>query len=139
MVDRASKFTRLRKAPNGTSRAVSLAICTALKSRKLPTLTLTADNGAEFAGHAYISQKLEAQFYFAKPYHAWQRGLNEHTNGLIRQFIPKRTDLDTISDARLRKIENRLNSRPRKVLGFQTPKEVLKQMTLNEQDGALGM
>jgi IS30 family transposase len=86
--------------------------------------TITYDNGKEFASHAEIATSLGAQSYFAKPYHSWERGLNEHTNGLCRQYFPKGSDLAILSDADVQSVEDKLNSRPRKILGYQTPREV---------------
>jgi IS30 family transposase len=86
--------------------------------------TITYDNGKEFASHAEIVAALGAKSYFAKPYHSWERGLNEHTNGLVRQYFPKGTDFSTLSNADVQRVEDKLNSRPRKILGYQTPSEV---------------
>jgi len=101
--------------------------------------TLTADNGAEFAKHLGLGRKLGAGFYFARPYHAWERGLNEHTNGLVRQFLPKGTRFDDISAARLRHIQHLLNNRPRAVLGFRTPTEAYERLIQTERTGALDL
>lgn len=90
-------------------------------------LTLTADNGKEFANHQVIAEKLEATVYFARPYHSWERGLNEHTNGLVRQYLPKNERLDAVTDETVREIENLLNNRPRKVLQFRMPMEVFNE------------
>jgi IS30 family transposase len=87
-------------------------------------LTITTDNGREFADHQTIADKLQAKFYFAQPYQAWQRGLNEQVNGLIRQYLPRQTDLRYVTDDQLRFIMDRLNHRPRKTLGFKTPYEL---------------
>ncbi len=78
----------------------------------------------EFAGHEIIAECLNTEVYFAKPYHSWERGTNENTNGLIRQFLPKSARLDNISDADIQSIEDNLNNRPRKTLGYLTPLEV---------------
>ena len=86
--------------------------------------TLTADNGKEFAYHEEIASILQADFFFATPYHSWERGLNEHTNGLVRQYLPKGTRFSSDSQELLNGIEMRLNQRPRKALNFQTPQEV---------------
>ena len=72
---------------------------------------------------------LNARFYFAKPYHSWERGLNEHSNGLVRQYFPKGTSFDTISNKALRAVENKLNSRPRKCLNFSTPLEIFSRLS----------
>ena len=95
-----------------------------MKKLSQPVLTITFDNGKEFALHKNIGRALNASCYFATPYHSWERGLNEHTNGLVRQYLPKLTDLNKISDWHIQKIEDALNSRPRKVLGYKTPSEV---------------
>jgi len=85
--------------------------------------TITADNGKEFAHHQRIASELDINFYFCKPYHSWERGANENTNGLIRQYIPKKTDFANISDDFIQTIEDILNNRPRKRLGYLTPNE----------------
>ncbi len=84
----------------------------------------TSDNGKEFAYHEQVAQSLDADFYFANPYHSWERGLNEHTNGLIRQYLPKQTDFTQVKRKQIRFIQDRLNNRPRKSLGFKTPAQV---------------
>ena len=86
--------------------------------------TLTYDNGRELADHEGIANDLEAQVYFAHPYASWERGVNENTNGLIRQYFPKRRDLTTVTKSEIEHAMNRLNYRPRKSLGFRTPYEV---------------
>lgn len=86
---------------------------------------MTSDNGKEFAAHQQIAKDLNLSFYFARPYRSSDRGSNENLNGLVRQFIPKGTDLSGISDERIREIERNLNNRPRKRLGFFSPKQVL--------------
>ena len=95
------------------------------------THTITADNGKEFAAHQHITQALQAQVYFAHPYHSWERGLNENTNGLIRQYFPQSTDFEPVTEADIQKVRDRLNHRPRKVLGFRSPYEVWCQETGN--------
>ena len=90
--------------------------------------TITFDNGKEFAAHQDIAHALKAKIFFATPYHAWERGLNENTNGLIRDFFPKGTDFSTISNAEVAKVERLLNARPRKSLGFRSPQEVFHSL-----------
>ena len=87
--------------------------------------TLTLDNGKEFAEHDPLAAEAALKIYFAKPYCSWQRGTNENTNGLIRQFFPKGTDLANIPQHRFRKVQQLLNNRPRKLLGYRTPNEIL--------------
>ena len=103
--------------------AIPVAKVTAWALRKVKRLihTITADNGKEFAKHEEIAQKLKINFYFCKPYHSWERGANENTNGLIRQYIPKGTDFSEVTAKQIKWIENKLNNRPRKRLGYFTP------------------
>jgi IS30 family transposase len=86
--------------------------------------TLTVDNGKEFANHESVADALRIKVYFADPYSAWQRGLNENTNGLIRQYVPKGRDVRILTDEQIQHIMDWLNNRPRKSLGFLTPNEV---------------
>ena len=124
-VERTSKYTKLAITAEQEAPPLSKRPAT---SRFLPIAdrieTITYDNGKEFAGHAQIAAKLAAQIYFAKPYHSWERGLNEHTNGLVRQYFPKGSDFSTLATADVQRVEDKLNSRPRKVLGYKTPSEV---------------
>ena len=121
MVDRASKLCKLYKVSSKTANDATEALTTCLVSIKEFVHTLTADNGKEFAGHQAVSSALDADFYFAKPYRSWERGLNEHTNGLVRQYFPKGMSFEDITPEQVSKVEDLLNYRPRKVLGFQTP------------------
>ena len=91
--------------------------------------TITADNGVQFAQHERVSSELGAAMYFARPYHSWERGTNENTNGLIRQYIPKKSNFDDYSDDDIADIQSRLNNRPRKRLGYSTPIETFKTLT----------
>lgn len=127
MVDRASKYTKIMLVKNKKASVVTDAINKSLKPFDDVVHTLTADNGKEFAFHEKITSSLNANVYFAKPYHSWERGLNEHTNGLIRQYFPKKTSFDTITQSQVQKVEYLLNSRPRKILKFKTPLEVFNQ------------
>ncbi|OGI59311.1 MAG: hypothetical protein A2809_01320, partial [Candidatus Muproteobacteria bacterium RIFCSPHIGHO2_01_FULL_61_200] len=124
LVERCSRYTRLAKLPRSNATTVHDGACRRLRPIADRVETLTADNGREFAAHQRISASLDADFYFADPYAAWQRGTNENTNGLIRQYLPKTRDLTTVTGPEIRLIENRLNLRPRKCLGYLTPHEV---------------
>lgn len=119
--------------------AIPVAKITVWALRKVKNLihTITADNGKEFAKHEDIAQKLDINFYFCKPYHSWERGANENTNGLIRQYIPKGTDFSEVTNKRIKWIENNLNNRPRKRLGYLTPNEKFKQI-INMNSVAFG-
>lgn len=92
---------------------------------ELPKRTLTTDNGGEFSGHEALSKELGIAIYFAHPHSSWERGTNENTNGLIRQYFPKGTNFRQVSIEELAKVEEQLNNRPRKILGYRTPAELL--------------
>lgn len=124
LVERKSIFTLLKKVPHKTSPLVENATVKLLGPIKEAVHTITSDNGTEFAGHKNIAEKLNTAFYFAHPYHAWERGTNENTNGLVRQYFPKGHDFKNITDEQISFVMDRLNNRPRKKLGFLTPKEV---------------
>lgn len=124
IVDRCSKFTLMKKVPSKHAEPVKQAILDLMKPIKDHTLTITSDNGKEFSYHQEISRVLQTDFYFAHPYQSWQRGLNEHTNGLIREYFPKEKEFQEISDKQIVDVQNRLNNRPRKILGYKTPAEV---------------
>lgn len=122
IVDRKSKLLRMKKVARKTGTLVRKAICHKLKG--LTVHTLTSDNGCEFSEHKKIAKTLKADFYFCHPYSSWERGLNENTNGLIRQYFPKHMKFDTITDEQIKQVEDKLNNRPRKSLGYKTPNEV---------------
>ena len=86
--------------------------------------TITLDNGKEFCEHEGIAAGLKIRIYFAHPYASWERGLNENTNGLVRQYFPKKYDFSQITNADVQRVEELLNNRPRKTLGYRTPNEV---------------
>jgi IS30 family transposase len=124
-VDKASKFLVAGLAKNKTASEINrvtekLFQEIAIEKRK----TFTCDNGKEFCGHQELSQKLGADFYFATPYHSWERGLNEHTNGLLRQFFPKGTNFKIVKPEQVERAVNLINNRPRKCLDYRTPNEV---------------
>jgi transposase, IS30 family len=122
LVDRVSKLTIIK--PLGSKNAQNLANVSISSMNRLHTNSVTLDNGKEFANHAQISKALDIDIFFADPYSSWQRGTNENTNGLIRQFFPKSTRLDNITEEQTRRVEYLLNNRPRKSLGFKTPLQV---------------
>jgi IS30 family transposase len=128
LVERKSKLTKISKLRRSTARATQRATVRRLKPINNFVYTITFDNGKEFAAHQDIAHALKARIFFATPYHAWERGLNENTNGLIRDFFPKGTDFSTISNAEVAKVERLLNARPRKSLGFRSPQEVFDSL-----------
>jgi IS30 family transposase len=128
LVERKSGFARVGLVKRVRSRNVSRAI--GRLAEELPDglkRTLTLDNGKEFAGHRLISRRTGLAIYFARPYHAWERGSNEHFNGLLRQYFPKGTDFTRIGAGAVQHVLDQLNDRPRQRLDYRTPREVLKQ------------
>jgi IS30 family transposase len=136
MVERTSRFIMLARLPNAGATAVLESF-----TRRLRTIpaslrkTLTYDQGSEMSLHKDLAKRLRMDIYFCDPHSPWQRGTNENANGLIREYLPKGTDLSTHSDADLRRIEELLNNRPRKILGFQTPAEVFAKLRLGDIAG----
>jgi IS30 family transposase len=124
IVERKTGLTLIRKVERKTAKAVSQAMIRLLKPYRKKVHTITSDNGKEFAGHEEIAKKLQADFYFAHPYSSWERGTNENTNGLIRQYFPKNRDFTTITQQEINTAMERLNNRPRKRLGYKTPSQV---------------
>lgn len=123
LVERKSKHSLMGKAENKSAAAVEKVVVSLLKNTPLPKKTITFDNGTEFANHQKIADALGVQVYFANPYHSWERGVNENTNGLIRQFIPKKQNLKELDEKFVSSVQENLNNRPRKSLGFLTPIE----------------
>lgn len=129
MVERKSRFTKLAKSKDKTSKNVISSINQCMGFTKSLVFTITLDNGKEFGLHDKLSTVLGAKVFFAKPYHSWERGLNENTNGLVRQYFPKKSSFDRITPAELQQVEDKLNNRPRKCLGFKTPFEIFNRDT----------
>ena len=124
LTERKSRFTLIQKVKHKTAQCVTEAIINLLAPFSDQVHTLTSDNGKEFADHKNIADKLNANFYFAHPYASWERGLNENTNGLIRQYFPKKRDFKTITQKEINRVMDKLNNRPRKCLGIKTPNQV---------------
>ena len=124
VVERKSKLTRLCKLATKAAAEMkdnTIALLAPLAAR---VHTITVDNGKEFCDHELIATGLQARIYFAHPYASWERGLNENTNGLVRQYFPKKYEFAKITDKDLQRVEDLLNNRPRKTLGYRTPNEV---------------
>lgn len=127
LVERKTRFSKFRKIQRKTAAETNVGILKAFKTiRTALLLTITFDNGKEFAWHEHITNMLGISVYFAKPYHSWERGLNENTNGLLRQYLPKDTSFEGLTDDKLQWIEDELNDRPRKCLGFKTPRQMME-------------
>jgi IS30 family transposase len=124
IVDRKSKFTLIKKVETKHADGVTATTIELLKPYSNKRFTITADNGKEFADHETIAKELETTVYFAHPYCSYERGLNENTNGLIRQYFPKGSSFEGITDVQVEEVMYRLNHRPRKGLNYQTPFEV---------------
>jgi len=127
VVERKSGYAVIEKVANKTADLVSAAIVKRLKPFGTKVKTLTFDNGKEFCGHGKIDKALGSTSYFARPFASWERGSNENFNGLLRQYVPKKRAMESITDEEIKMIEHRLNNRPRKRLGFRTPSEVFHQ------------
>lgn len=123
-VDRHSKFTLLKKLGRKLTESVREATVELMAGLPHKVYSITYDNGMEFASHQNIAEELDTKCFFATPYHSWERGLNEHTNGLVRQFLPKNYDFKNTTDEEIQIIQDKLNHRPRKVLKYKTPFEV---------------
>ena len=125
IVERQTGFLMMEKLPDGKN-ALGLAqsVINMLIPFKKNIHSITADNGTEFAEHQIIAKKLQADFFFADPYSSWQRGLNEYTNKLIRQYIPKKQPFDNYNNQQIKQIQYKINKRPREKLSFDAPKDV---------------
>ena len=125
--DRATGLLKMKKLESKNAEILADKTIEVLTPYKKFLHTITSDNGKEFAAHLKIAQALECDFYFAKPYHSWQRGSNENLNGLIRQYIPKKTNFANLSDEFIQWVEDQLNDRPRKRFKFYSPNEIVNQ------------
>jgi IS30 family transposase len=130
LAERKSRYTLAGRIRSKHAKGVRTVITRLLKPHKGICHTLTLDNGKEFAEHERIASALGMDIFFANPYCSWERGLNENHNGLLRQYFPKGMELLEITDAQVQQAVERLNHRPRKVLGYKTPHEVLFDVEL---------
>lgn len=124
LTERKSQFELMAKTDGTKAASIKKQVINLLAPFKQLVKTITSDNGKEFTEHQQIAEKLDALFFFADPYSPWQRGLNEYNNKLIRQYLPKKTDFNLINHQTINMIINKLNNRPRKLLGYKTPNEV---------------
>ena len=129
IVDRVGKILFAKQFNFNTAENVKNATIELLKPFKDRIHTITSDNGSEFTYHEDIARELECDFYFADPYSSWQRGLNENTNGLLRQYFPKGISLRNISDKELQIAVSKINKRPRKTLNYKTPEAIFYGVT----------
>ena len=136
LVDRKSRFATGGKADKKNACEVNRVMIRALQG--LPVKTITPDRGKEFARHAEVTSVLQAPFYFPEPHQPWQRGSNENTNGLLREYFPKGQDLTDIAEDHILEFFDELNKRPRKCLGYRTPYEVFYKKKLRLYDKCYG-
>ncbi|PKG37982.1 IS30 family transposase [Psychromonas sp. Urea-02u-13] len=127
IVERKTSFTVSMRVDDKSARSVTAATIALLQPFKDAVLTITADNGKEFAYHEVMTEHLSCGVYFADPYCSWQRGLNENTNGLLRQYWPKSTDFKKVSQSEVEDVIVRLNERPRKKLNYKTPANLMAE------------
>ena len=125
LVERVSKCLLVKRVKSKSKVEVTKAINSMLKPFKAICKTITFDNGGEFAGHKSVSKALKCNIYFAKPYHSWQRGLNENTNGLLRRYFPKSMTIGSVCEQEIKNAEFSINTRPRKALDYLSPYEFL--------------
>lgn len=124
IAERVTDFVLIEKLDSKSAKGLAKAVVKLMAPFKDKVFSITSDNGTEFAMHKYIAEKLNANFYFAHPYSSWERGLNEYTNRLIRQYIPKKTEFNNFNNQYINMIMMKLNRRPRKKLNFKSPGKV---------------
>lgn len=124
IVDRKNHITLIKRVASTQAEEVAEKTLNAFRENPdLSIFTITNDNGVEFGKHQDLEKRLKIPIFFTFPYHSWERGTNENTNGLIRQFFPKKTNFDDITDEEIKEVETMLNNRPRKLLNYLTPLE----------------
>lgn len=137
--ERKTGFVWIHKLPTKEAKYVAAATEKLLMPFKGKIHTITSDNGTEFADHQYIAKTLGIDFYFATPYHSWERGANENLNGLIRQYLPKWETMEHVTQSYLEAIARKLNQRPRKRLGYMTPEQAMKFKDLEHMKKAFNI
>ena len=131
--DRVSSFLWMAKLNSKNAEELAEKVVEILSPQAHWMHTITGDNGKEFAEHKKIAENISIDFYFAKPYHSWERGANENTNGLIRQYFPKGSSFEKITNKDIQYVQHKLNNRPRKKLGFLSPIEFLSLNLSNQK------
>ena len=130
LAERKSRYVLAAKVPSKHAEGVTAAVIRLLRPHQRKCHTVTFDNGKEFAEHESIGAELTAEIYFAHPYQSWERGLNENSNGLLRQYFPRNMMLSEVTQEQVQRAVDRLNHRPRQVLGYRTPFEVFFETTV---------
>ena len=131
--DRASGVEKIKKIDSKDATIVKEAVIELLHEFRPILKTITSDNGKEFAQHQEIARELDIDYYFANPYHSWERGANENLNGLIRQYFPKGMSFENSTKEQVQMVEDKLNNRPRKRFGFKTPNQVYLHKLTNQE------
>lgn len=131
--DRASGVFKMKKVNSKKASEVTVAINSMLEDWTPYIHTITSDNGKEFAGHKNVAETNNIDYYFAHPYHSWERGSNENLNGLIRQYIPKKSDFRLLTDEYIKEVENKINLRPRKRFNYENPIFVMNKLLFNQK------
>ena len=131
LTERKTGYLLMEKLPRGkNAKGLAETVIRMLTPYKKWVHTITSDNGTEFAGHKMIAKKLDAQFFFCHPYSSWERGLNEYTNGLVRQYIPKGESFEKYDNLYIRNVQYKINKRPREKLNFDCPKRLFFALLL---------
>ena len=125
LVERKTGFLIIGKLPNKSTASLNKKVISIIRRHPGLFKTITADNGTEFHQYPLIEKDCNVKFYFATPYHSWERGTNENTNGLIRQYLPKHYNMDMVSQQDCDRIADKINQRPRKRYNYKTPEEML--------------
>ncbi len=131
--DRASGVLKMKKAQSKKAKEVAQTVISLLEEWKPYIKTITSDNGKEFAEHEKIAEELAVDFFFAHPYHSWERGSNENLNGLVRQYIPKKTDFENFTDQQINEFETKINTRPRKRYSYENPILVMEKLLFKQE------
>ncbi|MFW5703569.1 MAG: IS30 family transposase [Patescibacteria group bacterium] len=124
MVERVTRYVMVARLTDKKPKTTRDVLLKRLQEQQVKSITF--DNGVENRDHQEVASKLNVKTYFCHPYSSWEKGTNENVNGMVRRYLPRDTDLSTVSDQELKAIENELNSRPRKILGYRTPQELLE-------------
>lgn len=127
LVERKTGYALIGKLSSRTQQVAADRTTELIRKSGLPFSTITSDNGTEFHSYRQVEDATGVKYYFANPHHSWERGTNENTNGLIRQYLPKRKSMAHVTQARCEAIAKKLNSRPRKRHGFKTPQEMMDE------------
>lgn len=128
--DRVTGVLKMTKVSGKDAAEIEQACVKELEDWKELIHTITSDNGKEFSNHQSIAKQLNIDYYFARPYHSWERGANENLNGLVRQYFPKGSSFELVTEEEVKKVQDKLNNRPRKRFGFQSPNEVFFKQLL---------